>query len=154
MTSSNATTSDISRAEMDGLIQQLEDYKERQYQKLKVEHDLKHGEQLALLQEVEGVPMAGVRDYFVKLLAIEQVLEEINAQRTAIYADAKDKAYPVKTMRSAIKIARAEAKRDASKDVLAACVAVARSLLPDEDGEGAPAVPNMTMGEGHADGAA
>jgi uncharacterized protein (UPF0335 family) len=137
----------VSGDDMDQMIDQLEEWKERQYQRLKAEHDGKYGEQLALLEEVEGVPMAGVRDYFVKLLAIEALLEEVNAQRTAIYADAKDKAYPVKTMRSAIKIARAEQKRDASKDVLTACIAVARSLLPAEEAERSTRpVPDLTGG--------
>ena len=130
------------------MIEQLEAWKERQYHRLKAEYDAKHGEQLTLLDPVEGVDMVQVRDCLLQLNAIETVLGEIGEMRTALYQDMKERGFPAKTIRAALKIARARQKRDASVDVLEACIRIAASLLPDDDDAPPPprGVPDMTGG--------
>lgn len=121
-------------AEMERLVSQVHEWKEATYQRLKAEHEARYGEQLPLMDaEVEGVKMADVRQYLLKLNAIETVLEQINATRTDLYKQMREAGLPDKTIRSALKIARATHKRDTSRAVLDACVAVALSLMPDDE---------------------
>lgn len=99
---------------------------------------------------VEGVTMALVRDYFARLLAIEEQMDIYREQQRELWQGVKDKALPAKTMRSALKIARARQKIDASKAVLEACIAVALALLPpeeEEDEKPTRDTVNMTTGE-------
>ena len=119
---------------IDAMIQQIEAWKEAEYQRLKADHAAKFGEQLDLVQVVEGIDMAQVRDYLLKLNAIEELLAHVSQQRTEIYAAMRDKGLPEKTIRSALKIARATRKRDTSPEVLDACVKLALSLLPEDEG--------------------
>ena len=103
-----------------------------------------------IAEAVEGVPMRAVRDYFARVLALEEAMDVYREQLAELWQEVKEHGLPAKTMRSAMRIARAQHKRDASKAVLDACVAVALSLLPpDEDApKERPEIPDMTTGEG------
>jgi len=121
---------------IDTMIQQIEAWKEAEYQRLKADHAAKFGEQLDLVQVVEGIDMAQVRDYLLKLNAIEELLTHVSQQRTEIYGAMRDKGLPEKTIRSALKIARATRKRDTSREALDACVKLALLLLPEDEEKG------------------
>ena len=103
-----------------------------------------------IAEEVEGVRMRQVRDYFARVLVLEKAMDVYREQLAELWQEVKEHGLPAKTMRSAMRIARAQHKRDASKAVLDACVAVALSLLPpDEDApKERPEIPDMTTGEG------
>jgi hypothetical protein len=146
------TPLDEAAARMARMTAQIEAWANETYQALKAQHAATHQEQLALLDPLEGVDMQKVLDALIQLNALEEVLGTINLTRNAVYQTLREGGVPEKTVRSALRIARATLKRDASRAVLDRCVALALSLLPDEadaDEQGKPRrAPGDMTGEG------
>src|SRR5438046_1494022 len=117
------------------MIEYLDAWKEEEAARMKEAHIAKHGEQLSLLEPLEGVNMQTVRDGLLRVLALGVVLQRVTDARNSIYMDLAGKGLPVKTIRSSVKIAKAMCKRDASQEVLDRCVALALSLLPEYEPE-------------------
>ena len=125
-------------AQLEQMMGHIEEWKEKEYHRLKAEHDRKYGHQLSLLGEVDGVHLADVRHYLIQLLILEEVLSTLNDSRNTVYQVMKEKRLPVKTVKASLKIAKARRKRDASVEVLEACIQVADTLLAQQEGHGEP----------------
>lgn len=116
-------------------LAQAEQWVEAAYARLKEEQDARSGAQLEL-GIVEGVNLVTVRDYLLRLNAIEEVLELVGTQRTALYQTMRDEGLPFRTIKLALKIARGKQKMDSTEAMLEACIAVAESLMPAEGARG------------------
>jgi hypothetical protein len=120
-------------AHIQRMIEDMEAWVARVYQAYKENKD-RDSAQLDLLAPIDGVDMNVVLDYLLKLGAIEVVLGRIGVARTAIYADMRGKRLPEKTIRNAIKIARATLKAtDSTPAVLDAAVRLALHVLEPDD---------------------
>jgi hypothetical protein len=119
--------------DLDRLMADVEGWLAEELVRRRTAHEAQHGAQLALLAPIEGINMVQVRDYLMQLHALETVLDLLGSQRTALYAEMKDRGLPHRTIKAALRIARATLKRDASQAVLDKMVALALSLMPEEE---------------------
>lgn len=128
------TAPDDFDAEIAKMLGHIEEYKEKEYQRLKTDHDRLYGSQGDLFGEIDGLKLDDVRHYLLQLLILEEVLGTVTDSRNTVFQVMKEKRLPVRTVKAALKIAKSRAKRDSSVEVLDACVRVAEVLLAQQTG--------------------
>ena len=118
--------------DMEKLFAEVEQWLAQDLEQRRVRQESHEAVQLSLLAPLDGCDMAMVRDYLLKLAAIEAVLSRIKEMQAMLYKDLTVQGLPAKTIRNGLKAARARRKAtDGSQEMFDRCVALALSLMKE-----------------------